>query len=131
MAKLKCPKKLLRSLLDYIKEWLSTLLEVIVSHDQSGLYSSEILKVLEHVQNYLEPFIPLDIAESMIEDIFKDYSKGCAFKLASLRILHFPERGTVLNLGSILCLKNLIFFRNQINLEKINTFCRFHERKLS
>ena len=70
MAKLKCPKKLLRLLLDYIKEWLSTLLEVIVSHDQSGLYSSEILKVLEHVQNYLEPFIPLDIAESMIEDIF-------------------------------------------------------------
>ena len=109
MAKLKCPKKLLRSLLDYIKEWLSTLLDVIVCHDQSGLYSSEILKILENVQNYLEPFIPLDIAESMIEDIFKDYSKGCAFKLASLRILHFPERGTVLNLGIFFVLKSLIF----------------------
>ena len=70
-----------------------------LSIDQSGLYSSKTLKILENIQNYLEPFIPLDIAESMIGDIFKDYSKDCAFKLATLKILHFPERGTVLNLG--------------------------------
>ena len=112
MAKLKLPKKLLQTLLVYIKEWLSTLLKVIVSTDQSGLYSSETLKILDNIQIYLEPFIPLDIAESMIEDIFKDYSKDCDFKLASLRILHFPDRGTVLNLGTLHC--EIIF--NSLNL---------------
>ena len=56
MAKLKLPKKLLQTLLVYIKEWLSTLLKVVVSKDQSGLYSSETLKILEKL-NLKNPII--------------------------------------------------------------------------
>ena len=103
MAKLKVPLSLLHYLLSYIKKWLASILDFIAIADKNGNLNQEILQNLQNIQDYLDPLIPLEIAEDFIEDIFKDYSKDSTFKLAILRILHFPDRGTRLNLG-----KNLV-----------------------
>ena len=68
---------------------MASILDFIAIADENGNLNQEILQNLQNIQDYLDPLIPLEIAEDFIEDIFKDYSKDSTFKLAILRILHF------------------------------------------
>ena len=98
MAKLKVPQTLLKSLHTFLKQWLTVLVQNVVRLDNnSGYY----LFYLEQIRDYLEPLLPLNISEALIEEIFNSIEYDSAFKMACLRILHFPERGTKLNLGKL------------------------------
>ena len=96
MAKLKVPQTLLKSLHTFLKQWLTVLVQNVVRLDNnSGYY----LFYLEQIRDYLEPLLPLNISEALIEEIFNSIEYDSSFKMACLRILHFSERGTKLNLG--------------------------------
>lgn len=87
MAPLKPPQKLLDLLIGFVKTKI-----VILIKRGDGQNGFEL--ALTSFRDYLESWLPKEIASNLLEDIFKDQSLCTEMKFAALQILHFPDRST-------------------------------------
>ena len=101
MAPLKQPRKLSLQTKEYVKDWIISLIADIAENDQDGKYDIKTLKLVEDIRDYVEPWMPTNLASKIIEEIFNAAHMHTSMKFAALQILNFPERTTKLVLGSM------------------------------
>jgi hypothetical protein len=99
MAPLKQPPKLSNHVLQFVQRKVVALCYTIAKSDFDGNLSSEDHDKLCNIRDYMEEWLPITIASTMIEDIFKDVSHTTSLKLCILHVLNFPDRTTTLILG--------------------------------
>ena len=99
MAPLKQPKSLCKTLTEYLKELVLNLVEKISIDDEDGCYNKQSEKYLTNIQEYMEPWLPVQISSELIEVICKDHGIDTAMKYAAFYVLHSPERSKNLMLG--------------------------------
>ena len=99
MAPLKQPRKLSLQTKEYVKDWIIGLISEIAKNDEDGKYDIKTLKVVEDIREYVEPWMPTNLASKMIEEIFNAAAMDTSMKFVALQVLNFPERTTKLILG--------------------------------
>lgn len=87
MAPLKPPERLLNLLINFVKQKIINLIQKVTSHKDFEIKVS-------NLRDYLESWLPKEIASNLLEDIFRDQSLVTEMKFAALQILHFPERSS-------------------------------------
>ena len=70
MAPLKQPRKLSLQTKEYVKDWIISLIADIAENDQDGKYDIKTLKLVEDIRDYVEPWMPTNLASKIIEEIF-------------------------------------------------------------
>ena len=101
MAPPKQPRKLSLQTKEYVKDWIIGLIADIAENDEDGNYDIKTLKVVGDIREYVEPWMPTNLASKIIEEIFNAAHMHTSMKFAALQILNFPERTTKLVLGMI------------------------------
>ena len=99
MAPSKQPKSLLQASTDFLETWILKIASAISDSDQDGKYTPSQNTSLSKIREFLESWLPTDIAEAMIKRKFHDINLGTATKFAILNILNFPDRTSKLILG--------------------------------
>ena len=101
MAPPKQPRKLSLQTKEYVKDWIIGLIADIAENDEDGNYDIKTLKVVGDIREYVEPWMPANLASKIIEEIFNAAHMHTSMKFGALQILNFPERTTKLVLGMI------------------------------
>ena len=99
MAPLKQPQKFSDQTKKFVKDWIVSLIGPIAENDDDGKYDSKKVKSIEDIRDYIEPWMPSNLASKIIEELFNEVAMDTAKKFVALQLLNFPERTTKLILG--------------------------------